>query len=862
MPTGIQPRQITPNTPFFIWPTPDKRDLIIWEERSATLESNKVWQYGDRHPNQKFPNHVLIHVTAEDGNKNFRWYWMSQRTDEDQWNWKFSKADLGGKKFDSVERTYVVLREKFDADVPAIGSLMPDAPEGKFIGSYVLADRIEQPGDKEIDGLFVVEKRVYIKRVVMSQNDYDATFGGNLRSTQTLYYTGEAANYTTAQRAGSSVTGTVTASAAAYQDFTFTGQPAEGNTITVNSEVWTFKELSKVLTIGSIDACVASVIARFNAMASPDVTLSDSGGGAILATATVTGAAGNAITVGGTMTGANAWSGAGTLTGGGTVAAVAASLQLTIGASGSNVVEGDSIIVDENASAGTYQMHLFDWKTAPSGDYEAAIGATMSDSVDNMVTKINTTLSGSFTALKVTASSVVYMKMTCDAGGSAGNNHAFRTILHTYTMTGWNLSGGADAYEAAATATLTIAETPTAADTVDINGEIKTWQDAVLGTWVDIGETVAGTIASLLATAETDVPDGYTFSQIAPLVVRATFGTVGTAGNAIGTTKTGTFGSWADTTMNGGAASASASMTVTVVTGDGTVVSVTDTLDGDSAAAATDRARQALSTAMGVNYDVYGNGGEIWVEKRGTPAYTNDADLDVTITLGAGSSLTVVPLSATTGGTTASTIDALFADDDSSFWGLQKTGIARTGEQLTASWFVVTEKQVIPAFMLTTGRSYDDTIDSITLPAVFDRMLTNIWPRKDGGSQTLVFPKYLRNAYGGPLRAEISETFHVYPVTPDETESMQPTAMDIGSPIGSVHVPACLHGDVQCDQSTGTAHPVYRYTTASFFFAKTNFTDWPKTYVASSSINPLRGGYLKRNLTIHRPSDADLSPPT
>lgn len=823
-----------------------------------------VPDYGTPHPDAtNFPDHVLCWLEqADDQGAFWHWWYIVPRKDQDDYNWEFTKSDIGGTKFDAVKRTYVSLREGLDLTTPAPGAVMTNTPSAVFSGTFILADRREvRTDDPKIDSLFVIEERTYIKRVVMIQNDYDETFGGNLQSTQTLYYTGESVSASTAQRAGSSVTGTVVGLTAASQDFTFTGQPAEGNTIVVNSETWTFKELSNTLVTGATDVAVASVIARFSAEDALGVTLTDQGGGVILATADVVGTAGNAIAVGGTMAVGNSWSGA-YLSGGGTVAATKAKLavEMVVYTGETNIREDSLVIVDVYATGGYTQQSQFAWKATPSGDYEADIGATLSDSVDNMVTKINTALGSAFTATKVSVLTRTYIELECDTAGAAGNQHLFRSYFGY--MSGGNLQGGADAYTAAASATLTLGATPAAGNTVIINGFTKTWVASVPETWVDIGSTVAETIANLLATATTVVPDGYTFTQPESLVIRATYGTEGTSGNAVGTTVTGTFGSWAAATMSGGTASGASTFTVTVVKTGGTTVSATDTVDGDTAASAADRARRALSTALGATYDVYGSDGEIWVGRRGTSAYTNDDALDVTITLGAGSTLSVVALSPTAGGSASSTIDAIFADDASPFWALQKTGSARSGEQLTASWFVVTEKQVVPAYMMEYGRGYNDTIDSITFPAVLDRLLTNIWPRKDGGSDVLVFPKYLRNAYGGPLRAEITETFHTLPVTPDECQSLQSTPIDVGSPIGSCHVPACLHGDVQVDQSTGTGHPVYRYTVASFGFSATNFTDWPKTFRASSSVGPLRGGYIKRNITIHRPSDTQLSPPT
>ena len=172
--------------------------------------------YGTAHPDtEKFPRHKLCHVKQADGEGlYFQYYYAADRRYQDDYNFEFSQADLGGNKYDTVVRTYVTLRSDFsdtDSEYQA-GDAMPD-PTNQFsaeniveyhdgAGSttdeelvstdYILMTRQQKRiGDQELDGLFVVEQRVYFRRVDIVTQSLDPATDGVLKTVVKLIHRGE-----------------------------------------------------------------------------------------------------------------------------------------------------------------------------------------------------------------------------------------------------------------------------------------------------------------------------------------------------------------------------------------------------------------------------------------------------------------------------------------------------------------------------------------------------------------------------------------------------------------------------------------------------------------------------------------------
>ena len=186
----------------------------------TTTSTSRVYKahpnYGTAHPDsENFSKHKLCHVKQADPNGLFfQYYYAAEREFQDDYNFEFSQADLGGNKYDTVVRTYVTLRSDFsdtDAEYQA-GDAMPD-PTGQFAAEnavtyhdgagltsdeelvstdYILMTRQQKRiGDQELDGLFVVEQRVYFRRVDIVTQTLDPATDGVLKTVVKLIHRGE-----------------------------------------------------------------------------------------------------------------------------------------------------------------------------------------------------------------------------------------------------------------------------------------------------------------------------------------------------------------------------------------------------------------------------------------------------------------------------------------------------------------------------------------------------------------------------------------------------------------------------------------------------------------------------------------------
>jgi hypothetical protein len=172
--------------------TPDVKDLLFYE----TVEGFRMEfpPYGEPHPDStRWPDHMFVFaMPADEGGTTYRKYYAARREAQDRYNFEFSESSIGDSTFDSITRTYVVLRSEFDpysGDSPKAGDLMPEVPDDRFGGEFVFKDRKQvRINDQRLDSLFVIEQHVYIKRVTARQIGTDQLNGKPLFSETTLHY--------------------------------------------------------------------------------------------------------------------------------------------------------------------------------------------------------------------------------------------------------------------------------------------------------------------------------------------------------------------------------------------------------------------------------------------------------------------------------------------------------------------------------------------------------------------------------------------------------------------------------------------------------------------------------------------------
>jgi hypothetical protein len=181
------------------FPTPLVGDVLFSQIEDCTRRTFPA--YGTAHPDTvKWPDHKLCYIRSVDNERDgiHEFFYVADRANQDTYNWEFDKADIGGVTFDAVTRTYVTLRTAFDSAAPAMGAAMPNIPASKFSGSYVLARRKQQRiGDRELDSLYVVDQRTYVKRCSIRSIGVDSMNGLPLQSVETLYYATEVVTGTT-----------------------------------------------------------------------------------------------------------------------------------------------------------------------------------------------------------------------------------------------------------------------------------------------------------------------------------------------------------------------------------------------------------------------------------------------------------------------------------------------------------------------------------------------------------------------------------------------------------------------------------------------------------------------------------------
>lgn len=196
----------------------------------------------------------------------------------------------------------------------------------------------------------------------------------------------------------------------------------------------------------------------------------------------------------------------------------------------------------------------------------------------------------------------------------------------------------------------------------------------------------------------------------------------------------------------------------------------------------------------------------------------------------------------------------------------KEVGILREGRQLTDNWYAIAEREVIKT-NTSDGivKSYT-TYQNYTWPAVLLRIEDENWSRRDGGTDTIVYPIYKRGAYSGPTKVLVelywTDSSTGFPVSSAADGGathvgtivpMLPEPCVFQTPIATVNVPPTLHDQITVSASTGTDHPVYSYIGTTWTFLSTNHKDWPDDIIIADSQKPYRGGYLRERIKAYKP---------
>ena len=244
---------------------------------------------------------------------------------------------------------------------------------------------------------------------------------------------------------------------------------------------------------------------------------------------------------------------------------------------------------------------------------------------------------------------------------------------------------------------------------------------------------------------------------------------------------------------------------------------------------------------------------------------------------------------------TSGTVDGIDSGTNTNFWGVDEVGVKREGKQISDNWDVLNERQVVPPVdAATSGTNYPGQVllskhttnETYAWPAVLDETPQNLsgnqngivghtWQRKNGGGDTVTFPVYKREDYEGPCKTVRESTWRKKKwlmegsgvedgawnegVTWEtggltKLNPMHPLPIHFVTPLNRTSVKRTLHKAIRLQITTGNNHPVYNFTTATFDYPATNYTDWPASLVVQDTQTFFRGGYLREKITVHPPT--------
>ena len=109
--------------------------MVDVSKKAGSADTISDSAYGSAHRNSdKFPNFKLALIKNADGDQGqFQfWYYVVDRDSQDDYNWEFQSASASGRRYDTVVRTYIILRSSFEDSTPAINSAMPISTSDPF----------------------------------------------------------------------------------------------------------------------------------------------------------------------------------------------------------------------------------------------------------------------------------------------------------------------------------------------------------------------------------------------------------------------------------------------------------------------------------------------------------------------------------------------------------------------------------------------------------------------------------------------------------------------------------------------------------------------------------------------------------
>ena len=195
--------------------------------------------------------------------------------------------------------------------------------------------------------------------------------------------------------------------------------------------------------------------------------------------------------------------------------------------------------------------------------------------------------------------------------------------------------------------------------------------------------------------------------------------------------------------------------------------------------------------------------------------------------------------------------------------------VAAVGEEIAITplntyWSQVTTETPAEVSLSNAGgkqTSYYTTVP-FTWPAVLVGSI-KLWPinlKDPDTGETIGSTTYadytIKKAWSGICKARVDIGYSknaISSINIDDIEQMRPEAIEINWPILQLSIPATLHLGGDLVGTTGTNHPRYSYSEFRKTIDPTNYTDWPPSIVIDYNIQPYKGGYRTRRVTVYKP---------
>jgi hypothetical protein len=172
-PRDAQPRSPAPSIdPVLTWPTPGREDLLFFVERNGDLPANKKWNFGDQYRGGgHYPDHKLVYVSPQSPEKWSRWFYASDRINQEDYNFEFTG--------DQLTRSYLVMRDKYYARTAAQAAAAVTEVIGEFtrpvvatadtrFAQFVYAEDALSRTETELDSLYIVVRQIYVPERLIS----------------------------------------------------------------------------------------------------------------------------------------------------------------------------------------------------------------------------------------------------------------------------------------------------------------------------------------------------------------------------------------------------------------------------------------------------------------------------------------------------------------------------------------------------------------------------------------------------------------------------------------------------------------------------------------------------------------------